>query len=190
MSCVLYYSNYCDNSRKLIATIAKSKIKEEIHFVCIDERMTGSDGNTYIVYKNMGTSILLPPTITHVPALLLLRDGFETLFGYKILTHLQPREKEITSIATNNNMEPEAFLFNEMGGSEDKYSYLDTSVEDLKAKGDGGMRMMHRYATIGHVDTIDTPDDTYKSDTIGDDISVEKLMEQRNKEVPLPPVAL
>ena len=34
--------------------------------------------------------VILPPTITKVPALLLLDRGYEVLFGNQILQHLQP----------------------------------------------------------------------------------------------------
>ena len=38
MSCVLYYSKYCDNCKKILFKIGKDKIKDDIHFLCIDKR--------------------------------------------------------------------------------------------------------------------------------------------------------
>ena len=70
MSSILYYSNFCDPSKKLIQMISKSKIKDEIHFVCIDKRIAGNDGATYVILEN-NQQMILPPTITRVPALLL-----------------------------------------------------------------------------------------------------------------------
>ena len=38
MSCVLYYSKYCENCRKLLYELGKSEIQNSIHFLCIDKR--------------------------------------------------------------------------------------------------------------------------------------------------------
>ena len=43
MSSVLYYSNFCDNSKKLLLQIANSPIKKDIHFICIDNRIKQND---------------------------------------------------------------------------------------------------------------------------------------------------
>ena len=48
MSCVLYYSNYCQHSKELITILAKSKLKEEVHFICIDKR-TDRDWETQLI---------------------------------------------------------------------------------------------------------------------------------------------
>ena len=77
-----------------------------------------------------------------------------------ILGYLRPQEKEINRVATNNNMEPQAFFSYEMGSSlSDNYSYLDMSPEDLSAKGNGGLRQMYNYATPDYSNTINTPED-------------------------------
>ena len=38
MSSILYYSNFCEHSKKLLQTISKSDISKDIHFICIDKR--------------------------------------------------------------------------------------------------------------------------------------------------------
>ena len=38
MSTVLYYSNYCHHSKKIIGKLARTMTKKEVHFICIDNR--------------------------------------------------------------------------------------------------------------------------------------------------------
>ena len=62
----------------------------------------------------------------------------------------------------------------------DFYSFLDQSSDSLMATGDGGVRQMYNYASINMQDEINTPIDTYAPDTIGSDVSVDKLVQQRS----------
>jgi len=52
----------------------------------------------------------------------------------------------------------------------------------LSAKGNGGLRQTHHYASINYTDQIETPPDTYSADTIGN-VSMEKLQSQRDNDV-------
>ena len=38
MSSVLYYSKYCENCKKLLYELGKTKIQNNIHFLSIDKR--------------------------------------------------------------------------------------------------------------------------------------------------------
>ena len=78
MSCILYYSNYCDNSKKIISIISKSSVKNNIHFISIDKRIN-KNNNTYIVLEN-GQEIILPNNVNAVPALLLLNQNHKVIF--------------------------------------------------------------------------------------------------------------
>ena len=88
MSSILYYSNYCDNCGKLLQMISTSNAKKDMHFINIDKRVKKSNGATYVVLEN-GQELLLPPTITKIPALLLLNKGHHVLFGPDIYKHLE-----------------------------------------------------------------------------------------------------
>jgi len=150
MSCILYYSKYCEVSNKYLQLLSKSDVKKDIHFICIDKRM--KDGNkTYIILEN-GQKIILPENITKVPALLLLNQGYQVLYGEQILQHLKPRQQEEVRVATKNNMEPMAFSIGSFGGFgnivSDQYSFLDQHPDELKADGNGGMRQMHNYVDL------------------------------------------
>jgi hypothetical protein len=149
MSCILYYSKYCEVSKKYIQILSKSNVQKDIHFICIDKRVKDANNKTYIILEN-GQKIILPENVTRVPALLLLTQGYQVLYGEQILQHLKPRQEVEVRKATQNNMEPMAFSF---GGGfsnivSDQYSFLDQAPEELEAKGNGGMRQMHNYVDL------------------------------------------
>ena len=181
MSSLLYYSNYCENSKKLLRNLSNSSIRNEIHFLCIDKR-SENQGVTYIELEN-GQKILLPPTVTKVPALLLLNNNHQVLFGNDIMKYLEPKQMVEQNIATSNNGEPSAFSIACgnccFGVASDNYSFLDQTDDEMSAKGNGGLRQQHHYSLLDNIEKIDTPPDTYEPNTIGN-ISLEKLQNERN----------
>jgi hypothetical protein len=151
MSSILYYSKYCEVSKKYLQLLSKSDTQKDIHFICIDKRIKDSNNKTYIILEN-GQKIILPENVTKVPALLLLNQGYQVLYGEQILHHLKPRQQQEVKQATQNNMEPMAFSLGGGGGFgdivSDQYSFLDQGEEDLKTTGNGGMRQMHNYVDL------------------------------------------
>lgn len=178
MSEVLYYSKSCNNCNKLIEKISRSKIKERMHFICIDNRKV-KQNRIFIILEN-GQEIMLPPSIDKVPALLLINNN-QAIFGDDIYNYLKPDETLINNISTNFQGEPDCFSFGSYGLSivSDNYSFLDQPSDSLLAKGDGGMRQLYSYATINHNDEINTPPDDYSPDTIGN-VTLDKLQNERN----------
>ena len=183
MSTILYYSNYCDNCKKLLQNLSKSNAKNDIHFINIDKRTKKQNGATYVILET-GQELLLPPTINRVPALLLLNENHKVLFGNDIGNHLNAKNVAYTNPTVKQNGEPLAFSLNNggFGVASDNYSFLDQNSESLSAKGDGGMRQQHHYASIDYSSTIETPPDNWQPDKIGQ-VSVEKLQETRNTDV-------
>lgn len=149
MSCILYYSKYCEVSKKYLQMLSKTSSQNDIHFICIDKRVKEANNKTFIVLEN-GQKIILPENVTRVPALLLLNQGYKVLYGEQILEYLKPRQEVEVRKATQNNMEPMAFSFGGGFGDivSDQYSFLDQAPEDLEAKGNGGMRQMHNYMDL------------------------------------------
>lgn len=186
MSCIIYYSNHCDKSKAVLTTLSKSRLQDEIHFLCIDKRVRSGPSSWHIVTET-GEKVLLPPQVNRVPALLLLNKGHQVLYGDQILQHFQPKDAALNAAATNNNGEPNAFSLGResMGGfgvASDNFSFLDQSADELSAKGNGGMRQMYNYATIDIIDKIETPPDNYSPDKVGS-VSLEQLQQQRNSEI-------
>jgi hypothetical protein len=186
MSSVLYYSKFCEHSKKLVNALGRSTVKNDIHFICIDNRIN-KNGSVYVIIEN-GQELLLPPTITKVPALLLLKDNHKVLFEEDIYKYLEPQQQQIQMKATNNNIEPLACsLGNDVGGSgfgvvSDNYSFLDMSSEDLSAKGAGGVRQLYNYATVSQEDKIYTPEDDYSPDKVAEG-SMDKFQNDRDQDI-------
>ena len=188
MSSILYYSNFCEHSKKLLQTISKADISKDIHFICIDKRTKDANNKIYIILEN-GQKIIMPENVSRVPALLLLNQGYNVLYGEAILQHLKPKQEKMVKQATQNNLEPMAFGFSGGGfGSitSDQYSFLDMDSDSLSAKGNGGVRQMHNYVDLNYSDNISTPEDDhdYKgSNKISGDLTVEQLLQQREQDL-------
>ena len=183
MSCVLYYSKYCQNSNNVLKFLGKSDLQNSIHFLCIDKRRRDEKGNLYIILDN-GMNILLPESIKQVPALLLLNKN-QIIFGEKnILEFFKPKVIQTSNLPPSmNDMEPLAYSTYEMGCTlSDNYSYLDQSSEELLAKGDGGTRQIHSFSKIGEDNKINTPPDDYIPDKVGE-VDFSKIREQRSNEI-------
>jgi hypothetical protein len=189
MSSILYYSNFCEHSKKLLQNISKANISKDIHFICIDKRTKDPNGKMFIVLEN-GQKIIMPENVNRVPALLLLNQGYNVLYGEAIMQHLKPRQEIMVKQATRNNMEPMAFSLGGGGGFgsvvSDQYSFLDMDSEQMSAKGTGGVRQMHNYVDLNYSDQISTPQDEteYKnSGRISEGVTVEQLQQQREQEL-------
>ena len=187
MSSILYYSKFCDHSNKLLQTLSKTTQKD-MHYICIDKRVKDTNNKTFIVLEN-GQKIVMPENVHRVPALLLLNQNYQVLYGEAILNHLKPKQEVAVRQATQNNMEPMAFSFGSGGFSDivsDAYSFLDQGSEELQAKGNGGMRQMHNYVDLNYSDKISTPNDEqeYKgANKISGELTIEQLQQQRDSEL-------
>lgn len=189
MTSIIYYSNYCDASKRILQTLAKTKLKEEIHFLCIDKRVKSGAGAWYIVFEN-GEKVIMPPQINRVPALLIPSKGHQVLYGDQILQHFQPMVKELNKQATEDNGEPLSFSLGKdsmgsYGVASDNYTYLDQSSDELKATGNGGMRQLYNYATVDYIDKIECPEETWRPDKVGS-VSIEELERKRSEDVKIP----
>lgn len=181
---ILYYSNYCNNCKSILTVLAKTQIKDELFYLCIDKRFKGNDGATYLALEN-GQQIMLPPTINKVPALLLINHGHRVLFGDEILNHFKHTEDAINRVAMGNS-EPMAFSFNNLlntgGVISDNFSFWDMTSDDLSAKGNGGLKQMYNYAVPNLDSSIETPPDNYTPDKIGN-LSLDEIQQNRNNDV-------
>jgi hypothetical protein len=204
MSCILYYSKYCEVSKKYLQLLSKSNYQKDIHFICIDKRIKEANNKTFIILEN-GQKIILPENVTRVPALLLLTQGYQVLYGEQILEYLKPKQEVEVRRATQNNMEPMAFSFGGGGGGgfsdvvSDQYSFLDQAPEDLEAKGNGGMRQMHNYVDLntafsGQISQYDNNDELNTTirgvQKVGEDTSnqqmddrIKKMREERESDI-------
>jgi hypothetical protein len=194
MSCILYYSNFCEPSKKLLQTVTKTQNSNDIHFICIDKRVKDSNGKVFIVLQN-GQKIIMPENVTRVPALLLLNQNYKVIYGDDIYAHLRPQTQQQVKQATKNNMEPVTFQdgfgsFGGFGGGivSDNFSFLDQDDSELSVKGNGGLRQMHNYVSLNDSMNVNMnlpkDDHEYKNDKMKEgEMSVEALQRRRDEEL-------
>jgi hypothetical protein len=183
MSCIVYYSNYCEPSKKLLQTLAKTRLKEEIHFICIDKRF--KDAQNKMMIELNGQVLILPPCVSKVPALYMI-DADKALFGDDIYKKFSPAETAINHVETRGYGEPECFN-STMTMMSDAYSYWDQPPEELEAKGNGGMRQVHHFAAIDQTFSIPTPVDDYEPDKIKGTKTLDEFKAERELSMPAAP---
>jgi hypothetical protein len=188
---ILYYSNYCKHSQKIIQFLVKNQLNDKLNFICIDKRRRDpKTGQTQIVLEN-GNMIVLPPNIQSVPALLLVKQNYQVILGDDIIKRFQNTVNENNDISTQYNGEPRGFVLSGSSSGmniiSEQYTYYDMSPEELSAKGKGGMRNMHNYVNANHeYGVINTPPDNYRPDKLSSSVTLDTLQQKRNDEIPQP----
>jgi hypothetical protein len=184
---ILYYSNYCKHSQKLIQFLAKSNFSDKFNFVCIDNRKRDPLTNQINITLENGKTVLMPPNIYSVPALLMIKQNFKVVLGDDIMTMFQSVVDNQNNNATGFYGEPASY---QLGGSSncnimsENYTYYNMTPEELSAKGKGGMRQTYNYVLADHSPSIiHTPDDTYKPDKISNGVTIDSLQQKRNEDI-------
>lgn len=186
---VLYYSNYCPNSQKVLQYITKCGLIEKLNCICIDKRFRDPNTGQITVQLENGKKILMPPNVHSVPALLLVKKNYNAVFGGEIITYLAPIVKNATPDSIQMNGEPMGIsLSTSSGGTNivsEQYTAYGASPEELSAKGNGGNRPMYNYVSA-NIDAfnIPTPPDSYRPDKVGQNVTLESLQQMRDTDIP------
>ncbi len=142
----LYFSKYCKHSSKLLEDLNQLGMGKKFNYISIDKRFV-KQNVTYILNPD-GTSFPLPPMINRVPVLL-LKPNHEILVGDQILEYVKPQIKNIDEEKTMLFNEPNPYMLKgDRGVVSDEFSFLDSSITELSAQGNGGMRQTYNYATL------------------------------------------
>jgi len=188
---ILYYSNHCKHSKKILEFLVKGGIVESLSCICIDKRTRDPKTNQIVVLLENGKQVLLPPNIKQVPALLLVNSNYKMVLGSDIVRHFEPNIKEKLASANFGNGEPLGYAINTASGSggsnivSEQFTYYNMSPEELSAKGAGGRRQLYNYVPVSeNSNFIQTPPDTYRPDKIATGVTIESLQEKRNTDVP------
>jgi hypothetical protein len=168
--------------------IAKFGLIEKINAICIDKRtLDKNTGQVYVQLEN-GKKIMLPPNVHSVPALLIVRNNYSTIFGQEIIKYFEPIAREKLEQAHQMNGEPVGISLapSSAGVSimSEQYTLYNLSPDDLSAKSRSEKRPMYNYVSASHQSfKIPTPPDTYRPDKIGESVSIESLTQQRNNDI-------
>jgi len=183
---ILYYSNFCKHSKKLLSHLVKHDIVKQLNCICVDQRrIDQKTGQTYVLLEN-AASILLPPNVHSVPALLLVEKNYNVLLGDAIYPYFQSHINDETEMATQGQGEPIGMLLSGKDIRSEQFTFLNATPDDLSAKGTGRNRQMHNYISANEeVSSIRTPPDTYKPNRLKENDTsetIQNLQQQRNRE--------
>lgn len=156
----LYYSNYCKHSAKLLQHLAKTGAINKLNCVCVDRRKRNPQTGQTVVITETGTQHPLPISVNSVPTVLLVSDKYRVVVGQDIYG-LFP---DTSAKDPHSSGEPEGFLFSGSGTS------IGESYNNFGAGSNAGMLM-------------DIPPDNYKSNRLGEEVSVSSLKERRDADL-------
>lgn len=181
---VLYYSNYCKHSKEILDFLIKNDLTKQLNCLCVDKRKVDPvSGQVHIVLEN-GSTVLLPPNIHSVPTLMLVKDNYRVIMGSAIKSQFQSQVQENNDFATQGNGEPMSFSLGSKDVMSESFTMFNATVEELSAKGSGTGRNLYNYVSAtGNTATIPTPPETYKSEKLSSDITVDSIQQQRNQDM-------
>lgn len=164
---VLYYSNNCKHSQKLLAHLAKIGVLEKYNFICIDRRSVDPNTRQVSITLDRGVKASLPPNVSRVPTLLLVNQKFTAIIGDEIYNYVNANVKKTqdpTNLAVENGGEPIGYILSPSSGGvniiSETYTMYNAPPEELSAKGTGGTRQMHNYVSVSRDQvSIQTPQD-------------------------------
>jgi hypothetical protein len=185
---ILYYSNFCSNSQKVVQYISKAGLIERINAICIDKRsIDPNTGQVHIQLEN-GKKIMLPPNVHSVPALLVVKKNYNALFGGEIIKYFEPAVLSKMKEAHMITGEPVGTSLTGATGNlniiSEQYTLYDLSPEELSAKGVGGRRPLYNYTSVAEeIFSIPTPPDTWRPDKVDQSVTIDNLTQKRDQEI-------
>ena len=185
---ILYYSNFCPNSKKVIEYVSRHGLIEHLNCICIDRRSTDPQTGQVLIHLENGKCVLMPPGVHGVPAMLIVKENYRCIYARDIIGHLDPIVSKKITKQTIQNGEPVATpLAFSSGGTNivsEKFTFYNVSSDEYMAKGKGEHRQLYNYVKADHGNelTIHTPPDSYRPDKV-DEQSMQTYQEKRNEEV-------
>ena len=180
---ILYYSNNCKYSQKLLAHLAKLGLLEKYNFVCIDRRSVDPNTRQITVTLDRGVKTTLPPNVSRVPTLLLVNQKYTAVVGDDIYAQIESKNPpDPNNLANENGGEPVGYIMAPSSGGvnivSETFTMYNAPPEELAAKGNGGTRQMYNYASA-KIDpsSIPTPQDQYSKSKPIEDKTVPGMMD-------------
>lgn len=184
---ILYYSNFCKNSQKVLQFFVKNNLTDQVSFICIDNRKQDpKTGQIHICLEN-GSQILLPPNVHSVPSLLLVKQSYSVIMGDAIMSKYQSTLQKKMDNATEGYGEPVGVSLNSVSiGTivSEQYTSYNASPEDLSTKGNTSNRPLYNYVSANENGvSIATPPDTYRPDKVSQNVTIDILQQKRNEDI-------
>jgi hypothetical protein len=181
MSDIFYYSNHCKHSERVLDFIARNNMIDKISCICIDKRITDKQNNNILIIMNNGQNVSMPPSINSVPALLRVKQNHTVIIGSESIIQSFKDDKQYVNIQhtqskiLQNNVEPISYDFG---------SNTDISSEKFSDYGDTKINHIQKYVGVDSVIKINAPNDDYKADKLDAGVTIDKLQQMRNQDIP------
>ena len=184
---ILYYSNYCKHSQRILQTLVKNNLGDKISFICIDKRSQDQKNGQMYIHLENGSKVIFPPNVHSVPTLLLIKDKYRAILGDEILQHFHNDMKKSFTQAQPSG-DPAGFHISSFSGgnsiSSERFTNYNLTPDDLSAKSTSTNRPLYNYVSVKD-DTlfINTPPDDYKPDKVSTNVTVDTLQQKRMDEI-------
>ena len=181
MSDIFFYSNHCKHSQKVIEFISKNNMIDKISCICIDKRVRDANNHILVTLDN-GQNVSIPPSVNNVPALLKVTQNHTVVIGSEsIIEYFKTDKQYINKQQTqsqilNTNVEPISYDFG--------FSNADISSEKFSNYGDTKSNQMNKYVGVDSVISINAPEEKYKADKLDSGVTIDKLLQIRNQDIP------
>jgi hypothetical protein len=183
MSDIFYYSNYCNHSKRVIEFISKNNIIEKLSCICIDKRFKDPQTNHLLIILENGKNTSMPPSVNNVPALLKVRHNHTVVIGSEAIIQYFREDKfyvntqQTQSNILQTNVEPISYDFG--------LSKTDISSEKYSDYGATNVNQLNNYVEVSsNQKMINPPEEKYKADKLDTGITIDKLMQMRNLDIP------
>jgi hypothetical protein len=157
--------------------------------MCIDKRQRDANNNQMYIIMENGQSVVMPPNVHSVPALLLVKENYKVILGDDIISHYQPQAQQVgKDKAAGFQGEPVGTSLMQSAGGvnivSEPYTLYNMTPDELSAKGNGGRRQMYNYVSAkDDILSIYTPPDSYQPDKVEGDITIDTLQQKRMDDI-------
>jgi len=171
---ILYYSNNCPYSKKVLHYLAKTGKMEKFDCLCVDSRSYDATSQQVLIHLPNGNRIKLPHIIHCVPSLLLASQKYKLLCGPEIISFLEPE----SSKSAQGIVEPTSFSFSGLPNSNvlsEQYTPFDFTSEDLSGQSQSTRRDRHHYVGVDEELKIQTPEELPRNSKLNEEGIKEKI---------------
>lgn len=158
MEDILYYSNHCNYSQKVLQYIYKNNLIEKISCICIDQRSRDSNNNTIKILLENGKSVYLPPSIQTVPTVLRKRQNHTLVLGCSEIINMFQNEEQYANLQQKQS------------------TILQRNLEPVSSYGLSSNNFMEINEKSAF---INAPDENYESGKLSGD-RIDMLIKERN----------
>jgi len=87
ISNIIYYSDNCDKSIKLLEYLATHNKTDHFYYICVDNQIV-EEGKTYITFSN-NMKLIKPNTLKSTPSIMKMKNNYKLISGDEIEEYIK-----------------------------------------------------------------------------------------------------